>query len=289
MAGVHTEKMAQHKYEELMKQRKHFVDDYRYAEEKLDDVMDANYYPGQNKDIDYYINLRNDAQHYLNRVDEEISELLDAFGYCIDLDTPIKEDINESSMSRIYNKLVDDSSCAIISTYRGERSEAENKRLLSELKSIVKKDYGFIEFISRWTETNEDGDIVSSDERSLLIPNISLERSMELSKKYDQASFIYKDETGCREVCSTKFKSWDGVVYTPGDVVRTFNTNVDDRTILNLKDAEEIFAKRKGGPASYIVKGGGQKSFHLSEVLEVSDARPSYFQKDKSYIKIYSK
>lgn len=288
MAGVHTEKMAQHKYEELMKQRKSFVSSYIYADERLDAIMDSNYYHGQQRDIDAYINDRNDAEHAINRIDEEISELLDAFGYCIDLDTPIEEDINESSMSRIYNKLVDDSSCAIISTYRGERSEAENKRLLSELKSIVKKDYGFIEFISRWTETDEDGDIVSSDERSLLIPNISLERSMELSKKYDQASFIYKDETGCREVCSNRFKSWDGVVYSPGDVVRTFNANVDDRTILNLKDAEEIFAKRKGGPASYIVKGGGQKSFHLSEVLEVSDARPSYFQKDKSYIKIYS-
>ena len=93
MAGVHTEKMAQHKYEELMKQRKNFVDDYRYAEEKLDDVVNANYYPSQNKDIDYQINLRNDAQHYLNRVEEEILELLDAFGYCIDLDTPIKENV----------------------------------------------------------------------------------------------------------------------------------------------------------------------------------------------------
>jgi hypothetical protein len=104
---------------------------------------------------------------------------------------------------------------------------------------------------------------------------------MQLAKKYNQASFIYKDKEGCREICATKFESWDGdgKIYMPGEVVRTFNTNRDDRTILNLEDAKEIFAKRKGGPASYLVKGGGQKAFHLSEVLEVVETRASYFHK----------
>lgn len=191
------------------------------------------------------------------------------------------KDINESSMSRIYQKLIDDSSCALISTYRSERSENENRKLLQELKQDVRVKFGFIEFIARWSEKLDDNKVVASDERSLLIPNISLAESMQLAKKYNQASFIYKDKEGCREICATKFESWDsnGKIYMPGEVVRTFNINRDDRTILNLEDAKEIFAKRKGGPASYLVKGGGQKAFHLSEVLEVFETRASYFHK----------
>jgi hypothetical protein len=193
--------------------------------------------------------------------------------------------MTESSMSRIYKKLTDESSCAIISTYRSERNDAENLKLLQELKQEVKSKYGFIEFISRWSEATDEG-VIASDERSLLISNIELSEAMHLAKQYDQASFIYKDEDGCREICSNKFTSWDGVTYTPGDIVRYFNTKRDDKTILNLEDAREIFAKRKGGPASYLVKGGGQKAFHLDEVLEIENVRPSYFQKQPTYITI---
>ena len=95
------------------------------------------------------------------------------------------KDINESSMSRIYQKLVDDSSCALISTYRSERSENENHKLLQELKQDVRAKFGFIEFIARWAEKLDNNEVVASDERSLLIPNISLTESMQLAKKYN--------------------------------------------------------------------------------------------------------
>lgn len=194
--------------------------------------------------------------------------------------------INESSMSRIYKKLTDDSSCAIISTYRGERSEQENRKLLNDLKNIARSKYGFIEFISRWSE-DIGGEVVSSDERSLLIPNITFSEALRLAQKYDQASFIYKDKDCCKEYCSNDFKDYDGKYFSVGDTVRTFNTNKDDKNILNLTDAREIFERRKGGPASYLVKGSGQKAFHLEEVLEVEGARASYFQKGNSTICIY--
>ncbi|MBR5279457.1 MAG: hypothetical protein IKU26_00620, partial [Clostridia bacterium] len=74
-------------------------------------------------------------------------------------------------------------------------------------------------------------------------------------------------------------------IYDVGETVRTFTLNKDDKTLLNLKDAEEIFAKRKGGPASKLVKDG--TAFHLSEVLEYEPPRPSYFQNHGTYIRIY--
>lgn len=172
--------------------------------------------------------------------------------------------IYESNTSRIYQHITEDDKWAIVSPYRSERSEKENRIKMNELKSDVKK-YGFIQFVSRWVE---DG--IAFDERSLLIPNIDSKDALNLGKKYNQASVIIKDENGCREICTTPFET-----FQVGDVVRTYNINGDN--VMNIKDAEDIFSKRKGGPASKPIKGG--KAFHLSEVYEVEEPRPSYFQK----------
>ena len=68
---------------------------------------------------------------------------------------------------------------------------------------------------------------------------------------------------------------------------QTLMIKPDDKGILNLKDAEDIFAKRKGGSASKLVKG--KKSFHLSEVLEYEKPRASYFQNKGTFRTIYKK
>lgn len=196
---------------------------------------------------------------------------------------------SESSMSRIYTHLTNDNSCAIISTFRDERSDSENNRLFNQFKSEMKKDYGFIEFVSRWSEQDEEtGEVISSDERALLIPNIPYEKAMKYAQKYQQSSFIFKDADGCEEICSTPFTSWDGNTYSVGDVVRTFNTRKDDSNILNLKDAEDIFAKRKGGPASHLVKGD-HRSFHLESVREMESPRASYFQNHSNHRTIWTR
>lgn len=187
------------------------------------------------------------------------------------------DQLRESSLSRVYRRLVDDeNSCAIISAYRGE-DKKQDEANLNELKSIVKKDYGFIELMSIWSE-EIDGKVERSEERALLIPNIPFIEAFKLAKKFNQSSFIYKDSDGCFEICSNDFKDANGKYHSAGQTVKTFNIVKDNRTVLNLRCAEDIFENRLGGAASRIVKGGGQKNFHLQEVYEIEPPRASYFQ-----------
>ena len=177
---------------------------------------------------------------------------------------PYSEALNESNTSRIYKHLSDDNSCAIISAYRGENSLKENKALHSALKKDIRNaGLGFIEFISRWVEDGE-----SFDEESFLIPGMDKDLALELGKKYNQASIIYKSGKDCEEICTSSFET-----YKPGDIVRKFN-NVGPG-MLNLQSAEDIFSKRAGGPASKPKKGG--KAFNL-QVIEKLGPRPSYFK-----------
>ena len=161
--------------------------------------------------------------------------------------------INEASTSRLVHNFTDDDvSFAIIS---GERPDNDGT---SELKRDVRKlGFGFNEFIGRWVE---DG--VNYDEKSLLIPNISFKKAFELSQKYNQSSFIYKDKNGCKEYCTTPFEN-----YSVGDVVRTYN--IDKNHPLNTAVAKDIFAGKKGGPASQLKKGSNKKPFNFKENFEL--------------------
>lgn len=185
--------------------------------------------------------------------------------------------IDESNTFRILGHLQDDSSCAIISPYRGEYSEEENRKRMVNLKSDTRKmGYGFIEFISRWAEGGEE-----FDERSILIPGITNKEAFELGKKYEQSSIIYKDDSGCFEVCTNPFEG-----HSRGDVVRKFlNTG---EHILNIEQARDIISKKEGGAVPLPIKGG--KPFHLGEIkemFEVEQPRPSYFQTEERLTKIY--
>ena len=171
--------------------------------------------------------------------------------------------IVESSTSRIYKHLTDEYSCAIISAFRGENPLKVNLDRHLELKKDVRAlGLGFIEFTSRWVEDGE-----SFDEMSLLIPRIPFEDAFELGIKYDQASIIYKDDKACAEYCTNAFED-----YSRGDLVREFN-NVGPN-MLNLRDAEDIFMKRKGGPVS---KPKNDRPFTLS-VIEKIEPKPSMFR-----------
>lgn len=189
--------------------------------------------------------------------------------------------MTEASSSRIYSRLTDGSTCAIISPYRGEYSEEENKKRMTNLKSDVRNGLklGFNQFISRWVEDGE-----AFDEESLMIPNISFEDAINLGKKYEQSSVIFKDGDSCREICTTEFET-----YKPGDVVRTFY-NVGDH-VLNVEEAKDIFARRRGGPVSMPKKGSNKQPFTLKvkenfELFEVENPRPSYFETEPTLRKL---
>ena len=188
---------------------------------------------------------------------------------------------NETTTSNIYRRLTDENTCAIISPYRSEYSENENRLRMNSLKLKVREmGYGFNQFISRWVEGGQ-----AFDEQSLLIPNITEEQALLLGKEFEQSSIIFKDSESCREVCITPFEN-----YSPGQVVRTFfNTG---NHILNIDEAKEIFARRKGGPVSMPVKGSNKQPFSLSsqeafELYEVEQPRASYFQHGETKRRVF--
>lgn len=203
------------------------------------------------------------------------------------IDKNINEELNkelgvvEATTSNIYKRLTDDKTCAIISPYRDEYSESENKERMAMLKLKVRElRYGFNQFISRWVENGK-----AFDEQSLLIPNITEKEAIELGREFNQSSIIFKDSVNCREICITPFED-----YEQGQVVRIFfNTG---NHIFNIDEAKEIFSKRKGGPASMPIKGSNRQPFTLKatesfELYEVEQAKPSYFQDKERLRRIY--
>ena len=188
---------------------------------------------------------------------------------------------SEAATSNIYKRLTDRSTCAIISPYRSECSENENKLRMSGLKLKVRRmGYGFNQFISRWVEDGQ-----AFDEQSLLIPNITKDQALSLGREFEQSSIIFKDSESCREICINPFED-----YKPGQVVRTFfNTG---NHIFNISEAKEIFTRRKGGPASMPDKGSNKQPFSLSpkeafELYEVEQPRASYFQRKEIKRKVF--
>ena len=181
----------------------------------------------------------------------------------------------ETSTSRVLQHIVGDEDWAIVSPYRSEYSEDENRKRMQKLQQQVRSmGYGFIQFISRWVE---DG--IGYDERSLFIPKARKSDAIKLGKEYEQSSVIVKEGNACYEICTNPFET-----YQEGDIVRTYNLSGDK--VLNIADAEKIFAKRKGGPASKPIKGNA-RPFHLSEVVEVEPPRPSYFQQRETYRRVW--
>lgn len=196
------------------------------------------------------------------------------------------ETINEISTSRLLKHLADDNSLAMISTYRTERTEKENLRLLKELKNTVRSmKLRFSEFVARWVETDLENpqNTITSDERSLMIYNISMNDAIELGKKYDQSSIIFKAKDKCAEICTVPFTDWEGNEHKEGQVVRVFNIKTSKP--LNINIAKAIFEKRLGGPASKPIKGN--RPFTLTSVHEVESPRGSTFSDSEKLLKVF--
>lgn len=193
--------------------------------------------------------------------------------------------INEISTNRILKHFQDDSCLTIISSYRTERTEQENRKLLNNLKQKVRSlKLGFSELISRLSEVDyETREVITSDERSLMIYGISLEDAIKFGQELQQSSIIYKNADKCAEVCTTEFIDYDDTEHKVGNIVRTFN--VLGSTPLNLQDAKDIFEKRKGGPASLPIKSN--RAFKLENVLEVESPKGSTFSEKERYMKIF--
>ena len=161
---------------------------------------------------------------------EYIKEELDSFYN--------KKAINESSKSRIYSQLSDtsDTRLAIISACRPDKDRTTELR-----RDVLDLGYGYVSTVSRWV--NEDG--TPEDETSLIIYGISLDEALDLGVKYEQDAIIYKDDDGLRMISTSKDPESS---YKFGQEMEKFNNSGNH--ILNIADAEKIFAKQEVGPVT---------------------------------------
>lgn len=185
---------------------------------------------------------------------------------------------DESSNSRLVKRFQDESSFAIISAYRINYSEDENRQRQKRLKGEIRKlGFGFNEFVSAWQEDGE-----TSYERALLIPNIPFDEALKLGNIFDQYSIIYKDDSGCKEYVSS-----DKYGKSIGTEIQKFNTSGN---FMNIEMAKKIFARKMNGAASKAIKGSNPQPFSLTseqfELFEVLEARPSYFNTNERLVKI---
>jgi len=101
-----------------------------------------------------------------------------------------KQFVAESSLSRILQHISSTENFGVMSAYRKEKSDDQNKADHKQLKaSVRKRGYGFIELRGGY-----DGDEGFFSEQSLFIPNIKRSEIIELGKQYDQHSVIHKDK-----------------------------------------------------------------------------------------------
>lgn len=130
--------------------------------------------------------------------------------------------------------------CAFISAYLFKDpdtqkviSEAENKKAQSSLKKEVQAEgLGYVEIISQY---QEEGQI--SSEESLLIPECSLEKAVELGVKFRQDSVLAKDKNN--QLCLVDTRR------NPGSIREKF-TNIN----FSEQDFKGAFSKLKhGGPS----------------------------------------
>jgi len=115
--------------------------------------------------------------------------------------------INESSLSRIWKHIEEDSSFGTLSPFRKDLTVKENEERYKELKNIIRSlGYGYIELEGGF---NEEGTMVK--EKSLFIPKIKKEELIKLGERYNQYSVIYKDEKEFIEI-GTNDKSGIGKI-----------------------------------------------------------------------------
>lgn len=97
----------------------------------------------------------------------------------------------ESSWGRIIQHVESSSTFAVISAYIAEFSEGSNIERHNQLrKDIRSMGYGYIEMDSGYTYQDTG---VTMEEMSFFIPEITRRQALELGRKYDQESIIFKD------------------------------------------------------------------------------------------------
>lgn len=102
----------------------------------------------------------------------------------------------ESSWGRIIQHIESDKTFAAISAYADGMSERTNKERHENLRRDIRAmGYGYIEMDAGYTYS-KPGPYrgLTIEEESFFIPEITREEALELGRKYDQESIIFKDK-----------------------------------------------------------------------------------------------
>ena len=186
--------------------------------------------------------------------------------------------VYESSLSRIWQHIEGDKSFGVISPFRKYYSKKENLERYNELKKIIrdKLRLGYIELDGGF---KEEGEWVH--EKSLFIPNIIKEDLIELGKKFDQYSVIYKDKNEFIEIGTNDFsvkgqilsdfikKGWNKNMQINSELTKELfsklikGSHKDRKFLFNLKESYLLEVNPKSFNESYTesVTGKSQKKY----------------------------
>ena len=158
----------------------------------------------------------------------------------------VKSKINESSYSRIWQHITNNDTFGVISPYKSNLIDDDNrKRYIELIKEVKTLGYGYIPLKGGYTYLNGD----TYEEQTLFIPKIKKDQLLGLGRKYEQETVIFKDNTqfsliNCNDgKVEMEFKK-DGITFDPE----------------TLKYAFSQFSKSKNRNAldkfAYVVKEG---------------------------------
>lgn len=179
--------------------------------------------------------------------------------------------VNEEILNEIYDKMQE--KFVLMRAYCNESLEDEKKSLTSSLKYDIKDlRLGYRRYVARFV----DDEGVTCNEYSVFSNSMGKRRAIALGEKYKQLSIIYGDGQKCEEICTVPFIDSNGIKYSVGDVVKT----------LDLTSAKDIFLSKVTASTCMQLNDLNKKTFHLTEVLEMYDPRPSYFQGGPTFSRI---
>jgi len=105
----------------------------------------------------------------------------------------INPTLHESSLKRIKQHMENSDSWAILTSWRAEQTKKDNLRNFKELTSLLRsQELTQIKLKGVGQEKDpETGKVITVEEPSLFVANISLQLAKKLMKKYDQFAIVY--------------------------------------------------------------------------------------------------
>jgi hypothetical protein len=172
--------------------------------------------------------------------------------------------------SLIWEYILNERTFGVISAYVFNLTDEKNKERHELLrKDIRKTGLGYIEQKSGYSYLSDNGNGIPVEEYSFFIPEISYDKLLELGKKYNQESVIYKN--------SERFDLIEG---STEKVIISFSKESMTFKPENLKNAWSSFLKSKNKNALKLY------TFYLKEFVVPTKSEMIMNQKNKELLRV---